>query len=625
MNRNHFVDQAITEMGLTEPDIVVPARRHFAQCGEDVIVVALLKALSSTQGFDLESERYLEIGANHPVATSATYLLYKELGMRGVLVEANASLVPNLERARPGDTVIHRAVHVGDADRVEFFISNQNELSSLSRDFVETWKSGSVGLRVLEIVPACRMNSVLEEFFPDRPPIYLSVDVEGLDLDLLQDLDWERWRPAIVQAEPSEHFAPGNATRIKSFMERLDYVVVAKTDVNLIFVDGRLLRSVHSLREQNLGVSGIQNSAIGKIKGKYPTVGIVTRTKDRLVLLRRALESVRDQSYPYWQLTVVNDGGDAKSVDWLVGEIFPGDPRVRVIHHDESCGMEAASNAGLAILNTDYAIIHDDDDSWAPEFLASMMGVLLLRRESFPSVKGIACRLNAVYETVIGNEIIIERVEPWKSGQSDTLDEGFLSIQNMLVRNQFPPIAFIFDLPAAKDQGLFDESLPVLGDWDFHSRFVLKHDVWVHPEYLAFYHHRVSAVGSMGNTVHAGAYKHRLYNQKIRNALIRDTAGPEGRNRLALTIPMEIQELVRNEFSHVLWMLYKLEEKFHSVSAQPPHREEKGMKIIKRQTPQLWSKLVGAVNDPEQFIEYQRERLRRMAGVLSNKLREIFS
>ncbi|MCZ7891831.1 glycosyltransferase [Agrobacterium salinitolerans] len=561
--RNSFVYNEIEKFGLSPPDIDVLAQRYYAQCAEDLIVVSILKALSARRHFDLSAERYLEVGANHPIATSATYLLSLELGMSGVLVEANPALIADLEKVRKQDLVLNKAIIVGDSDTAELFVSNQNELSSLSRRFVEDWQDGAVGLKDVITVQASRMNDVLEEFFSERAPLYLSIDTEGLDLDLLKDVDWDRWRPAVVQAEPSEHFIENNAELISQLLESKGYVLVAKTAVNLIFMDS-------SLATKN-SASQVDGDGAGAESVSGPTgVGIVTRTKDRAVLLRRALESVKNQTYEDWRLVVVNDGGQAESVDWLVGQIFEGDARVSVLHHEVSKGMEAASNAGLATLNTEYAVIHDDDDSWAPEFLASMTSTIARRQKTFPSIKGIVCRINTVFETVVGNEIIIERVEPFRSWHSDNLDEGLLSVQKMLVRNQFPPIAFMFNLPSAREIGLFEESLPVLGDWDFHSRFLLKHDVWVVPEFLSFYHHRVSSTGALGNTVHAGADRHRLYNQKIRNDLIRKVAGQNGENRMAITIPMEVQELTQNEFNHVLWRLWQMEEAVKSLRYERP-------------------------------------------------------
>lgn len=57
-----------------------------------------MKALSVRGHFDLSAERDLEIGANHPIATSATYLLSVELGISGVLVEANPALIGDLKK-----------------------------------------------------------------------------------------------------------------------------------------------------------------------------------------------------------------------------------------------------------------------------------------------------------------------------------------------------------------------------------------------------------------------------------------------------------------------------------------------------------------------------------------------
>ena len=551
---NPFVYESIDAQSLGRPDIDVPLVRHFAQCAEDLIVTSLLRAIAAESSLDLSTERYLEIGANHPIATSATYLLREEFGMRGVLVEANPALIPDLQKVRGDDIIVNRAVVTHSGTDVELFVSNQHEISSVSRDFVETWANGAVGLNRIESVEAVRINALLAQYFNDRVPIFLSIDIEGMDFDLISDMDWHRWRPSIVQVEPSEHFIKDNAKKIAEFLKTKGYFEVARTPVNQIFLD--------TLNPRTIRLPGGQGKAAPAdvdTKTISPSVGIVTRTKNRAVLLRRALESVKNQTYKNWNLVVVNDGGESQPVDWLVQQIFQFDPRVRVIHHATSAGMEAASNAGLAILDTVYAVIHDDDDSWAPEFLASSIAAIQAEKVRFPSIRGVVSRVNVVHESVHGNEIIIDRVEPFKPWHSDSLDEGILSIQKMLVRNQFPPIAFIFDLAAGRELGLFDASLPVLGDWDFHTRFLLKHDVWVHAEYLSFYHQRIAASGTLGNTIHSGVSAHRLYANRIRNERIRAAAGSDTRQLMLLSIPMEIQELTKNEFGHVLWRLWQIE------------------------------------------------------------------
>ncbi|MEW5421064.1 glycosyltransferase [Amorphus sp. 3PC139-8] len=525
MSRNTFVYEACERNDQAVPDIEVRFPEHYGQVGEDLIVESLLAARAARLGEPLEGQRYLEIGANHPFATSSTYLLNRRHGMRGVLVEANQGLLDDLRRLRSDDEVVHAAIVDYDAEFVDFFVSSQSELSSTERRFVEEWPAEKLEVTEVQQAPALRPNVLLERYFADQDPIYVSIDVEGGDLVVMEDIDWARWRPYIFQAEPSEHFYPGMREKMIAFMHSVNYILAAETHVNLIFVnrDEIQARNPEKHAPWYRHVSSTQKKNAASIYSETCSVGIVTRTKNRPVLLRRAFESVKRQTYPHWELVVVNDGGDPDPVNRLISAVFGDDERVRVIHHEQSQGMEAASNAGISVLGTDLAIIHDDDDSWAPEMLSVGTQILRTRNQQFPSIRGIAVGLNNVYETVSGNHIQVDNLTPWQAGPDQSLkNEGVLDLSKMLVRNLFPPIAFIFDLSICKDLGMFDDVLPVLGDWDFHIRFCSQYDVWIHPEVLAFYHHRPKASGVMGNTVHAETGKHLIYNTFVRNRWLRE-------------------------------------------------------------------------------------------------------
>ena len=69
----------------------------------------------------------------------------------------------------------------------------------------------------------------------------LSIDVEGKDLDIAKDIDFARWQPLFVQLEPSEHFASGEGERMTAFMQQQGYVLIARTNVNLIYIDQAML------------------------------------------------------------------------------------------------------------------------------------------------------------------------------------------------------------------------------------------------------------------------------------------------------------------------------------------------------------------------------------------------
>jgi hypothetical protein len=67
--------------------------------------------------------------------------------------------------------------------------------------------------------------------------------------------------------------------------------------------------------------------------------------------------------------------------------------------------------------------------------------------------------------------------------------------------NQFPPCSFVYRRDALADVGYYDDTLPVLGDWDFNLRFFLRHRVDHLPLALAYYHHRTEARRGLANSV----------------------------------------------------------------------------------------------------------------------------
>lgn len=84
-------------------------------------------------------------------------------------------------------------------------------------------------------------------------------------------------------------------------------------------------------------------------RSDYPTkIAVITRTKDRPLLLARCIRTVLEQTETDWIHVIVNDGGDPAPVDAAVkrhADRYRN--RVRVIHNATSAGMEAASNIGI--------------------------------------------------------------------------------------------------------------------------------------------------------------------------------------------------------------------------------------------------------------------------------------
>lgn len=258
-------------------------------------------------------------------------------------------------------------------------------------------------------------------------------------------------------------------------------------------------------------------------------VAVITRTRQRPLLLARAIASVLGQTHRDWVHVIVNDGGDAAEVDAMVARHaadYAG--RVTVLHHAVSVGMEAASNAGIAASESAWIAIHDDDDTWRPAFLERTLAAI--RAHPLPECRGAVAWAERVSERIEGSRI----VELRRASYNDWLQD--VELWRLLQENLFPPICFVFARAALQQVGGFDPALPVLGDWDFNLRFCARFEIAVVPEHLAGYHHRpATAAGAYGNTVVQGAALHRQYRTWLVNRWLREdlAAGRVGQGVLA--------------------------------------------------------------------------------------------
>lgn len=253
------------------------------------------------------------------------------------------------------------------------------------------------------------------------------------------------------------------------------------------------------------------------------------RTKDRPILLQRALQSVCQQTLGDWSLAIVNDGGDPQPVDQLVAALPESHrQRITVLHHPESRGMEAASNAGLEALQSRYVLIHDDDDSLHPDFFARTSAYL--DAPPHPSVKGVITHAFRIIERIEGDAVHHLQTHPYNTWVQT------VSLRRMLVENFFAPIGFLFDRKACIEVGAFREDLPVLGDWDFNVRFLEAYEIGLIPECLANYHDRdQSADPEYTSSVSGKAHLHLFFDNLLRNEWLRKDieSGRTGKGLLA--------------------------------------------------------------------------------------------
>ncbi|SEP18210.1 glycosyltransferase family 2 protein [Trujillonella endophytica] len=248
------------------------------------------------------------------------------------------------------------------------------------------------------------------------------------------------------------------------------------------------------------------------LSGPEPVVAVVVRTRDRPLMLERALADVCAQTFPDWELVVVDDGGDAAVVDDLVAARPGLAGRVTVLHNAESRGMEAASNQGIGASASEFVAIHDDDDTWHPEFLARTVAHL---RETGDA--GVAVRTEIVWERVRDGRLEEESREVFAP------EARSFSLAQLLRSNRVVPISLLYRRSVHDEVGPFREDLPVVGDWEFNLRLAQSQCPigFLDGEVLAFWHQRPEADGALVNSVFARARDHRAADLRVREEALR--------------------------------------------------------------------------------------------------------
>jgi FkbM family methyltransferase len=185
---------------------------HYSQWGEDLVVA---KILTADNGF------YVDVGCHHPTTCNNTYLLYQR-GWTGLCIDAVASFGPFYAETRPRDRFVYSAVSPTEGE-VAFYVGNNNALGSLLQS---KWIPQKVTVR------AKPLRAILEEHQVPRDFAFLSIDVEGTEVEALRSLDFSLFRPRVIVAE---YQTMGQINLdLQPFLLGFGYQIISVTRCNVI-------------------------------------------------------------------------------------------------------------------------------------------------------------------------------------------------------------------------------------------------------------------------------------------------------------------------------------------------------------------------------------------------------
>ncbi|GAB4534529.1 MAG: hypothetical protein Tsb0014_20820 [Pleurocapsa sp.] len=106
---------------------------------------------------------------------------------------------------------------------------------------------------------------------------------------------------------------------------------------------------------------------------QQPLISIVIPTYNRADVLGRAIASVLEQSYPYWELIVVDDASEDNTAE-IIQKI--GDHRIHYLRHQTNLGGSQARNTGIDRATGKYIAFLDSDDVWLVNKLETQLQLI---------------------------------------------------------------------------------------------------------------------------------------------------------------------------------------------------------------------------------------------------------
>jgi len=204
----------------------------FSQFGEDLIVAGIFRALGN------KKIRYFDIGAHDPFECSNTAYFYQR-GNNGVCVEPNPELYSALTRKRKRDICINTGVGANSDVESEFFVFDGSSLSTFSPDEVSHLLALGMKIDRTLRIKMMAANDIIKQYLLPSPN-FVSLDVEGSEMDILQQWDFSNYRPEVFCIETLTFSLDNTGNKRKEiidFMKNKNYFIFADTHLNTIFVN----------------------------------------------------------------------------------------------------------------------------------------------------------------------------------------------------------------------------------------------------------------------------------------------------------------------------------------------------------------------------------------------------
>jgi FkbM family methyltransferase len=227
----------ITSLIIFRKIVINPFEKvSYSQCGEDLIVKFIFDILKIT------NPTYLDIGAHHPHYLSNTALFYQN-GSVGINIEPDPKLFELFKEIRVRD----KNLNIGISDKEEvldFYVISTPTLNTFSKKEAQNYeKEGNFKINEIIKIKVTHLDMVIKNFANGIFPQFLSIDAEGVDEMIINQIDFDSNYPIVICIETISFSTSGNGVKNEDLIQNIKskgYLLYAYTNINTIFVRKKL-------------------------------------------------------------------------------------------------------------------------------------------------------------------------------------------------------------------------------------------------------------------------------------------------------------------------------------------------------------------------------------------------
>jgi glycosyltransferase involved in cell wall biosynthesis len=203
-----------------------------------------------------------------------------------------------------------------------------------------------------------------------------------------------------------------------------------------------------------------------------PLVSVVLTCYNHIRYLPAAVEGIKSQTFPDYEVIAVDDGSTDGTREWLSEHLTVG----KCIFNEKNLGTYASLNVALQATTGEYVAILNDDDLWAPSKLEKQLE-LFAKHPKVGLVHTDGCFIDGNGQEVPGSPLGFD------FPRTETGDV----LLSLLYQNKIIASAALVRRECFEKLGMFNEAYFGSGDWEMWLRIAEEYEIGFVEEKLTFY------------------------------------------------------------------------------------------------------------------------------------------